>query len=338
MACLPIAHWYVLRGDWLWCGYGMRPAHTPRMVKGSISRCVVSLQQSRGYIAIRQLFSSFTSRYSTWPYDKKSSKVRSPSFRSSRSSSVTRGTPWSQMIRGRHTRPPSVEMYTARCTVCMCTLTNSPSLPARRSIRMSSKNVSGRWWRPRMDPLRKTSAPVSECSSSPPTRLRSCTPRLRQSAATGLGSSSVVTCVISARFLTRPQLSPSGVSLGHSMPHCEGCSARGPLTFRVFSNWDVMRVIIPSAEMKLSLLSTCVTPLRSMRKRLTVQLPLEMACSRPLVMVSWRMHLSTSKGAARFCLLSVASAWRLRSAFRRLNRSSKSSASSCPASSRRLLP
>jgi len=21
IACLPIAHWYVLRGDWLWCGY-----------------------------------------------------------------------------------------------------------------------------------------------------------------------------------------------------------------------------------------------------------------------------------------------------------------------------
>ena len=36
MACFPIAHWYVLRGDWLWCGYGMSPAHTPRIVSGSI--------------------------------------------------------------------------------------------------------------------------------------------------------------------------------------------------------------------------------------------------------------------------------------------------------------
>jgi hypothetical protein len=26
MACLPMAHWYVFRGDWLWCGYGIRPA------------------------------------------------------------------------------------------------------------------------------------------------------------------------------------------------------------------------------------------------------------------------------------------------------------------------
>ena len=38
MACLPMAHWYVFLGDWLWFGYGMSPAHTPRMVKGSISR------------------------------------------------------------------------------------------------------------------------------------------------------------------------------------------------------------------------------------------------------------------------------------------------------------
>jgi hypothetical protein len=40
----------------------------------------------------------------------------------------------------------------------------------------------------------------------------------------------VVTCVMSARFLTRPQLSPSGVSAGHTMPHWLGCSARGPDT------------------------------------------------------------------------------------------------------------
>jgi hypothetical protein len=49
---------------------------------------------------------------------------------------------------------------------------------------------------------------------------------------------SVVMWVMRARFLTRPQLSPSGVSLGQSIPHWEGWSDRGPLTFRVFSNWE----------------------------------------------------------------------------------------------------
>lgn len=36
----------------------------------------------------------------------------------------------------------------------------------------------------------------------------------------GPSSWSVVTWVISARFFTSPQDSPSGVSQGHSMPHC----------------------------------------------------------------------------------------------------------------------
>mmetsp|Transcript_4312 Transcript_4312/g.17335 ORF Transcript_4312/g.17335 Transcript_4312/m.17335 type:complete len:243 (-) Transcript_4312:1285-2013(-) len=242
------------------------------------------------------------------------------------------------MMSGLHTRPPSVAMYTARCALCMKMETNSPSRPARRRARIDSMNASGRRCLPRIEPLRKTSADPSRCNSSPPTTLRSSTPSERQSDATGRPSSSVVTCVMSARFLTSPHASPSGVSEGHSMPHCEGCSARGPDTFRVFSNCEVIRVIIPRAAMNDRRDSTCVTPLRSMRKRLMVQLPLEMACSSPLVMVSGRMHLSTSKGAARFCLLSVMSAWRLRSLLRRLNRSSNSSASSWPPSSRRLLP
>ncbi|KAG5457299.1 MAG: hypothetical protein BJ554DRAFT_2731 [Olpidium bornovanus] len=41
IACFPMAHWYVLRGLWLWCGYGIKPATAPRIVNGSISRCVV---------------------------------------------------------------------------------------------------------------------------------------------------------------------------------------------------------------------------------------------------------------------------------------------------------
>ena len=49
---------------------------------------------------------------------------------------------------------------------------------------------------------------------------------------------------------TSPQDSPSGVSEGQSMPHCDGCSERGPLTLRVFSNCELIRVTIPSAAMK----------------------------------------------------------------------------------------
>ena len=43
MACLPIALWYVLRGDWLWSGKGMMDAQMPRIIDGWISQCVYSV-------------------------------------------------------------------------------------------------------------------------------------------------------------------------------------------------------------------------------------------------------------------------------------------------------
>lgn len=52
-----------------------------------------------------------------------------------------------------------------------------------------------------------------------------------------------------------------------------------------------------------------------MRKRLIVQLPEEMACSSPNVMVSVRIHLAMSNWVARLALLSEVSAWRFRSEF-----------------------
>ena len=220
----------------------------------------------------------------------------------------------------------------------MYTLMYRPIRPRRRSPRICAVNLSGSGWMPRMDPLRNTSVePGSFCGS--PDSIPSCShPRSNASSLSASAGSSVVTCVMRARFLTRPQLSPSGVSDGHSIPHWLGCRARGPLTLRVFSNWLVMRVIMPRAEMKERRERTWVTPLRSIRKRLTVQFPDAMACSRPFVSVSWRMHATTSNWAARLALDSTASACRLRSWLSRLKRSSNSSARSCPASSRRLFP
>jgi hypothetical protein len=52
----------------------MSPATTPSTVKGSISKWVVSEPQCFSYSAIRQLFSSLTSRYSTRP--RRSSSVK----------------------------------------------------------------------------------------------------------------------------------------------------------------------------------------------------------------------------------------------------------------------
>mmetsp|Transcript_10383 Transcript_10383/g.31243 ORF Transcript_10383/g.31243 Transcript_10383/m.31243 type:complete len:207 (+) Transcript_10383:1784-2404(+) len=187
-------------------------------------------------------------------------------------------------------------------------------------------------------PLRNTSAEPGACISDAASDVTGSTPSMNAILAMGPSSWSVVTCVMSARFFTRPHDSPSGVSAGHSMPHWLGCSARGPDTFRVFSNWLVMRVIMPIDAMNDRRDRTCVTPLRSMRKRLMIQLPLDSADSRPYVMVSVRMHLAMSNCVARLALDSTASAWRFRSELSRLKRSSKRSDMRPPASSRRLLP
>lgn len=55
-------------------------------------------------------FSSFTSRYSTNPSFKQSSKFRTPMFSSDVCFSVSRGTQFSTIMYGRQTRPPSEEM------------------------------------------------------------------------------------------------------------------------------------------------------------------------------------------------------------------------------------
>mmetsp|Transcript_33124 Transcript_33124/g.78562 ORF Transcript_33124/g.78562 Transcript_33124/m.78562 type:complete len:283 (+) Transcript_33124:1479-2327(+) len=279
IACLPMAHWYVLRGDWLWCGKGMSPAQTPSSVNGSISRCVVSGTQRDSYSATRLLFSSFTSRYSISPARRKDVKSISRALRAAMCESFTLGTPASQMMSGRQTRPPSLAMCSEFWITY--TLTNSPRCPVRRRSLSCLANRSGRRWMPISVPFRNTMALLRSWSSAPLTSVDASTPSAKASCAIGPSSSSVVMCVISARFLTSPQASPSGVSAGHSMPHWLGCRARGPLTLRVFSNCEVILVIMPSALMNDRRDNTCVTPLRSMRNRLMVQFPELMACSRP---------------------------------------------------------
>lgn len=149
----------------------------------------------------------------------------------------------------------------------------------------------------------------------------------------GSSSTSVVMWVMSAKFLTSPHASPSGVSLGHSIPHWLGCNARGPLTLRVFSNWEEMRVIIPNAEIKLRRERTCVTPARSIRNRFSDQLPVEMARTKPAVIWSpWNcMVFQASNSFVREGFLRTLSIDDLRLVLKVLKRSSNNKASSCPA-------
>ena len=64
------------------------------------------------------------------------------------------------------------------------------------------------------------------------------TPNWYARLAIGASSWSVVTIAINARFFTKPQLSPSGVSAGQSMPHWLGCKDLGPLTYPWITLWE----------------------------------------------------------------------------------------------------
>ena len=97
--------------------------------------------------------------------------------------------------------------------------------------------------------------------------------------------------------------------LGFPCSCCRGGAEHAACpTLRVFSNWELMRVIMPMEAMKERRLRTCVMPRRSMRKRLMVQLPLLMALSSPAVMMSVRMQRLMSKSSCLFALLSTVSA------------------------------
>ena len=51
--------------------------------------------------------------------------------------------------------------------------------------------------------------------------------------------------------------SPSGVSDGHNIPHWDGCSERGPLTLRVFSNCKRWTNNTNEAHLQLGILFCC---------------------------------------------------------------------------------
>ena len=83
-------------------------------------------------------------------------------------------------------------------------------------------------------------------------------------------------------------------------------------TFRVFSNWDIILVIMPSEAMKERRDSTWVTPLRSMCHLGIFQLPLLMLLSRLAVMIEDAMDLPMSNTAARLDLEMALSAYTCR--------------------------
>ena len=80
---------------------------------------------------------------------------------------------------------------------------------------------------PRTRRARRRHTTHVSCSSLPVTRLAGSTPSMVASRWMGPSSSSVVTCVISARFFTRPQLSPGRGQRGGGRGQAQGQVGRG---------------------------------------------------------------------------------------------------------------
>lgn len=80
--------------------------------------------------------------------------------------------------------------------------------------------------------------------------------------------------------------SPSGVSEGQSIPHWDGWSDRGPLTFLVFSNWEEILVIMPSADIYDKRDNTWVTPWRSILNLFRDQFPCREKTQNPWLLIN----------------------------------------------------
>ena len=154
----------------------------------------LAIFRSLSVTAIRQLFSSFTSIYSTTPCRNRSLIVIVPTTSPSMCACAILGIAVRSftMIIRRHTFPPSVAMCTALCPWCMYSDTNSPACPCLRIVRSIRMKYRGRVCTPMMLPLRSTRYDPMALISLPVIMFTSSTPRSRQRRSMGKVSSSVV--------------------------------------------------------------------------------------------------------------------------------------------------
>ena len=172
--------------------------------------------RSNGLAAMRRSSSSSASTHSTMPFDTRSLNVHSPDFSLSRSDVVSVRLPPSSMRRGLSILPLSVLMYMSRFAESCLRLTSGRILPCRLLRLNWVTSLLGSLCSPKMSPFTWILEP-----SAHPSGLE-LTPASARSALTSSSGTSSETSIICAAFLTRPQFWPSGVSLGHSLPHCVG--------------------------------------------------------------------------------------------------------------------
>src|SRR2546426_646683 len=162
---------------------------------------------------------SSASIHSTPPFRLRSLNRHFPIFRSSRCFRVRTRRPFFTTRSGRRMRPSSQFRRTSLMFSSKWTFTSGERRPVRRRSRISEIKAAGSSWRPTRSPFTYTRVAVV-C----PFTWR--VPRSARRSFTSSSGNPSDTSITSAQFFTRPQFCPSGVSFGHSRPHCVGCRSR----------------------------------------------------------------------------------------------------------------
>ena len=147
----------------------------------------------------------------------------------------------------------------------------------------------------------------------------------------------VVTWANKAKLLTKPHEIDSGVSLGHIIPHWEGCNERGPPIFLVFSNWELILTIKPNADIYDILLNNSVTPPLVILNLFITQFPVAIVSIKPWVIIL----LVFNREISRVLFPSFMKDWSIcffKSLLNFLNKSSNNKAIKLPANSNLLFP
>jgi len=124
---------------------------------------------------------------------------------------------FSAMNSGRQTRPASVYNRNSLSRISRTTDTSGLISSFLRSFLIVFTKLAGSRWTPIHTPLTNTFvAGVAEWAFS----SNDSKPHSSKNSITGADSEPTEIQAISAKFLTRPQACPSGVSAGHTIPQC----------------------------------------------------------------------------------------------------------------------
>mmetsp|Transcript_2587 Transcript_2587/g.7659 ORF Transcript_2587/g.7659 Transcript_2587/m.7659 type:complete len:238 (+) Transcript_2587:118-831(+) len=212
--------------------------------------------------------------------------------------------PFSTMNSGRPARPESVYSRSSFSAMSHTMDTSGSICTSRRMARSSSTSseMSPRWM-PTHAPSANTLVACGMSHALISSRLsRPISPSISITGPTGVPTD---TKHMSARFLIRPTPWPSGVSAGHSTPHCVLWSWRGLGSLLPLSTGVLRRRRCDSEDAYVRRLSTWDTPVAVGLKRSPPQLPVASAYFMPwdtMLLLMAEVTLKSLPVSTHFCM------------------------------------